>query len=42
MKKKRDIIIKVIDNKNNIKICNRRLAEFFAKKYTEENKNDIK
>lgn len=36
MRKRRDIIIKVI---NENRISNRRLAEFFAKKYAEENKD---
>ena len=36
MKKERDITIKVI---NNNKINNRRLAEFFAKKYSEKDMN---
>lgn len=38
MRKERDIIIKVIEvNRINIK----RLAEFFAKKYTEQSREDV-
>lgn len=39
MRKERSIIIKVI---NNNKINHRRLAEFFAVKYTEKNKDESK
>jgi hypothetical protein len=40
MRQERDIIIKVINDKENIKISNRRLAVFFAKKYAEKSKTN--
>lgn len=39
MRKEREIIIKVIKND---RVNNRRLAQFFAKKYMEEKRDDSK